>query len=141
MHYLLFYEAMDDYIARRAAFREAHLDKAWQSHERGELVLAGALADPVDGAVLLFKSESPKVAEAFARADPYLTNGLVKRWYVREWSTVVGESASTPIRPHGTGAGNQPAATPLAGEKGLILRMWRARSTPRERKRIHGNSL
>jgi hypothetical protein len=54
----------------------------------------------VDGAVLLFKSDSPRVAEDFARADPYVTSGLVKRWYVREWTTVAGEGAATPIRPN-----------------------------------------
>ena len=98
-HYLLFYEVADDYLTRRAAFREAHLEKAWQSHERGELVLGGALANPVDSAVLFFKGDSPEVAEAFAKADPYVTNGVVKRWYVRPWTTVVGETASAPVRP------------------------------------------
>jgi uncharacterized protein len=133
MHYLLFYEVNDDYAARRAGFRDAHLEKAWQSHERGELVLAGALANPLDGAVLLFQGESPKVAEEFAKTDPYVTNGLVKRWHVREWSTVVGERASTPIRPAGVSRENralpQRQNARLLGQRGLILRMWRARST------------
>ena len=98
-HFLLFYDVAADYLARRASFREAHLEKAWAAHARGELVLGGALADPVDGAVLLFAAESPRVAEAFAREDPYVVNGLVTRWRVREWSTVAGETASAPIRP------------------------------------------
>jgi len=54
MHYLLFYEVGEDYVSRRAKFRVEHLEKAWKASERGELVLAGALANPVDGAVLLF---------------------------------------------------------------------------------------
>ena len=99
MHYLLFYDVGDDYVARRADFRAAHLQKAWQAHDRGELVLGGALADPVDGAVLLFKADSRQVAEAFARTDPYVTNGLVTRWRVREWNTVVGQDAATPLKP------------------------------------------
>jgi hypothetical protein len=99
MHYLLFYEVGEDYVSRRAEFREAHLEKAWQASERGELVLGGALADPVEGAVLLFKGDSSQVAEKFATSDPYVTNGLVKRWRVREWATVVGEDAARPIRP------------------------------------------
>ena len=102
-HYLLFYEVGEDYVQNRAAFRAAHLEKAWRAHERGELVLAGALANPVDGAVdgavLLFKGDSPQVAEAFARADPYVVNGLVVRWRVREWTTVAGEGAANPVRP------------------------------------------
>lgn len=108
MHYLLFYEVATDYISRRAEFREAHLKKAWEASARGELVLGGALANPVDGAVLLFKADSPEVAEQFARTDPYVTSGAVKRWYVREWNTVAGQEASTPLRP----AAEQSSADP-----------------------------
>jgi len=96
VHYLLFYEVVDDYVARRAQFRDAHLQMARQAYQRGELVLAGALADPVDGAVLIFRGPSAQAAEAFARADPYVTSGLVTRWRVRQWTTVVGDGASPP---------------------------------------------
>ena len=99
MHYLLFYEVGEDYVARRAQFREPHLKKAWEAVERSELILAGALANPVDGAVLLFQGNSPEVAEKFAKTDPYVLNGAVKRWYVREWTTVAGDAAATPVRP------------------------------------------
>src|SRR5436309_4419138 len=98
MHYLLFYDVVPGFVERRAAFRDEHLSLAWQAHERGELTLAGALADPADGAVLLFRGESPAVAERFAAADPYVRNGLVTRWRVRPWTTVVGDSATTPVR-------------------------------------------
>ena len=100
MHYLMFYEYVDDILERRGEFRNAHLAKAWQASGRGELLLGGALANPVDGAVLLFKCNSAAVAEEFARTDPYVITGLVKRWYVREWSTVVGADAAIPIRPN-----------------------------------------
>jgi len=98
-HFLLFYDVSADYLARRGALRGAHLANAWAAHERGELLLGGALAEPVDGAVLLFKGASASVAESFAREDPYVTNGLVVRWRVREWSTVAGAGAATPVRP------------------------------------------
>jgi uncharacterized protein YciI len=99
MHYLLFYEVGDDYIARRAEYRKAHLEMGWQAVERGELILGGALANPVDGVIILFKGDSPEVAEKFARADPYITSGIVRRWHVREWTTVAGELASKPVYP------------------------------------------
>lgn len=99
MHYLLFYDVSDDYLERRAAFRTEHLALAWQAAERGELVLGGAFADPVDGAVLLFRGDSPDAAERFAKADPYVVHGLVKQWRVRQWTTVAGEQAATPVRP------------------------------------------
>jgi uncharacterized protein len=96
MHYILFYDVVQDFVARRAQFREEHLSRAREAFERGELVLAGALSDPVDGAVLIFRGDSPSVAEQFARADPYVTSGLVARWRVRKWAAVVGEGASPP---------------------------------------------
>jgi len=102
MHYLLFYEVAEDYVSKRAPFRNQHLEKAWKASERGELLLGGALANPVDGAVLLFAGDSPEVAENFAKNDPYVTSGAVKRWYVREWTTVAGEHAATPIKPEKT---------------------------------------
>jgi uncharacterized protein YciI len=102
MHYLLFYEVGEDYVSRRAEFRNAHLELGWKASDRGELVLAGALANPIDGAVLLFKGDSPEVAEKFARADPYVINGIVRRWYVREWATVAGKDSTVPIRPDAT---------------------------------------
>lgn len=98
-HFLLFYEGAPDYLERRPQYRGAHLQHAWAARERGELVVAGALADPVDGAVLMFAGDDRQVAEDFARTDPYVVNGLVARWHVREWTTVVGEMAATPVRP------------------------------------------
>ena len=99
MHYLLFYDVSSDYLERRTEFRNEHLTLAWKMHADGALILAGALADPVDGAVPLFQGDSPAVAEDFARADPYVRSGLVTRWRVRPWTTVAGESAATPVRP------------------------------------------
>jgi uncharacterized protein YciI len=98
MHYLLLYDTVPDFLERRAAFRDEHLRLAWAAHERGALELGGAL-DPADGAVLLFRGDSPDAAEAFAAADPYVRHGLVTRWRVRAWKTVVGAGASTPVRP------------------------------------------
>lgn len=96
MHFLLFYDVTDDYIERRAPFRAEHLALIRKAHDRGELVMAGALADPADGAVLVFRGPSAQAAEAFAQADPYVRNGLVKTWRVRHWTTVVGDGARMP---------------------------------------------
>ncbi len=99
MHYLLIYDVVDDYVTRRAPLRAAHLAHARAAVARGELILGGALANPADGAVLLFRGDSPGAAEAFAAADPYVTNGIVTRWRVREWTTVVGRDAEVPLPP------------------------------------------
>lgn len=97
-HFVLIYDFVDDYLSRRAEFRADHLAKAWASAGHGDLVMAGALADPTDTGLLLFTGETPAAAEAFARADPYVVNGLVKTWRVREWMTVAGELAANPVR-------------------------------------------
>ena len=102
MHYLLFYDVATDYVTKRVPFRSAHLEYARRAVDRGELVLAGALANPIDGAVLLFRGSSPATAEAFAAADPYVLNGVVLKWRVREWTTVVGKDAASPVPPVST---------------------------------------
>jgi uncharacterized protein YciI len=99
MHYLLFYDVVDNYAERRTPFRKDHIAHAKAAAARGELVLAGALANPADGTVLLFKGDSPAAAEAFAKADPYVTNGLVTKWKVREWTTVIGKDAEVTLPP------------------------------------------
>lgn len=99
MHYLLTYELTPDYLDRRADFRDEHLKLAWAAQERGEILIAGALAEPADTALLLFTGDTPEAAERFAKADPYVTQGLVKSWRVRPWNTVVGAQASNPVRP------------------------------------------
>jgi uncharacterized protein len=97
-HFLLIYDVAPDYVQRRAQYREEHLRLAWQSAQKGELVLAGALEDPVEQAFLLF-SGSRESALRFAAADPYVRHGLVKRFRVKQWHTVVGDSAANPVRP------------------------------------------
>lgn len=99
MHFLLMYDLADDYLARRAEYRDAHLKLAWEARARGELIIAGALADPSDAALLMFQGDSPEAAERFAAADPYVMHGLVRGWKVRQWNTVVGKDAATPVHP------------------------------------------
>ncbi len=98
MHFLLYYELVPEYLQRRASYRAEHLRLAWAAHDRGELILGGALADPTDGAVLLFQGHDDRAAREFAEADPYVKAGLVRRWWVRPWTTVVGHAATTPLR-------------------------------------------
>jgi len=89
-YFALFYEVVDDFVNRRTPYREEHLKLARDAHARGDLVLAGALAQPADGALLVFRGEQPDIAENFARHDPYVINGLVRQWHVRPWTVVVG---------------------------------------------------
>jgi uncharacterized protein YciI len=98
-YYALFYYVIDDYIARRAPYRDAHLKLALDANRRGELLLAGALSDPVDQALLVFRVPNRSVVEDFVQKDPYVLNGLVIKWEVRPWTVVIGnDPASAPDR-------------------------------------------
>lgn len=98
MHFLLIYDVGADFIQRRAQFRQEHLALAWKAAEAGDLLLAGALEEPTEQAFLLFHGDSPQAATTFANADPYVRNGLIRRWRVKQWNTVVGSSAASPVR-------------------------------------------
>jgi uncharacterized protein len=102
-YYALFYDVVDDFVARRTPYREEHLKLARAAHERGDLVLAGALAEPADRALLVLRGNSPDIAQRFAQSDPYVQNGLVKRWEVRAWTVVIGGEAV----PAATAAGDR----------------------------------
>jgi uncharacterized protein YciI len=90
VHYLLFYDYVENAVERRAPFREEHLRLAREAKARGELLMGGAFADPVDGAVLLFRVDDPSIVEAFVGRDPYVTHGVVTRWRIRPWTVVIG---------------------------------------------------
>lgn len=98
LHFILTYEVSPDFVARRAQFRDAHLALAWQAAAAGELLLAGALEEGAGQAMLLFRG-SREAAMRFAQSDPYVKNGLVVRWSVRQWHTVAGDAAAMPVRP------------------------------------------
>ncbi|MCC5918128.1 MAG: YciI family protein [Cryomorphaceae bacterium] len=89
MYHVLLYTTVDDYLERRGAFRAEHLQLAQNANKTGDLLMAGALAEPADGAILIFKGKA-EVAKAFAENDPYVKNGLIKSWEVRPWTVVIG---------------------------------------------------
>lgn len=104
-YFALFYETVEDYVARRAQFRSTHLELAREAQARGELLLAGAFADPVDGALLIFRAPDRRTVENFARRDPYVTQGLIRTWEVRPWTVVIGNDPAEPGLPPPAPAG------------------------------------
>jgi uncharacterized protein YciI len=110
-YYALFYDVVDNFISRRLPYGDEHLRLAREARARGHLVLAGALANPADRALLVFRTEDPGIVEEFARNDPYVINGLVSRWEVRPWSVVIGD---------------EPEAQKTSGTGELLTRLWTA---------------
>ena len=95
-YFALTYDVVPGFVDRRMAYREAHLKRVRDAHDRGELVMAGAVGDPPDGALLVFRAESAAVAETFAKTDPYVLEGLVTSWRVRPWHVVIGAPRQAP---------------------------------------------
>lgn len=95
-YFVLFYETADNYVEKRAPYRSQHLELAREAYARGELLLAGALADPPDRALLVFRAADRSVVEQFVSRDPYVVNGAVKRWEVRPWTVVIGNDPAEP---------------------------------------------
>ena len=89
-YYILKYQLAENYLKDRGQYRAEHLGLAKEAAEKGQLVLGGAMDDPADEAILIFKCENDKLAKSFAENDPYVKNGLIKNWEVRKWNAVIG---------------------------------------------------
>ncbi|HAJ82717.1 YciI-like protein [Zunongwangia profunda] len=89
-YYILTYHLVDSYLEERGKYREEHLEMAKKAQEAGEIIMAGALDNPADKAVFIFKSEFEETAKHFAENDPYYKNGLIKQYLVRKWNVVIG---------------------------------------------------
>lgn len=90
-YYILRYLLVDDYLERRPKYREDHLTLATELHKKGELIFGGALSDPADEALLIFKVAEKSIIEDFVSKDPYIKNGLVLKWEIRKWNVVIGK--------------------------------------------------
>ena len=95
-HFALIYEMVENFAERRKPFRQAHLQLINDAHARGLIVMAGAMGDPPDGGLLIFRADSPAAVEEFVHADPYVKSGIVTGWRVRQWNVVIGDDAAAP---------------------------------------------
>ena len=90
MYFVLLYEYVDNILEKRAPFRETHLELLNEYARRGELIFGGALTNPVDRSISVFKADKKSLIEKFVENDPYVMNGLIAKWEIREWNVVVG---------------------------------------------------
>jgi len=89
-YWLLIYDLVDDYLERREPLRPEHLSLARKAFDRGDMLMAGALADPYDQAVFVWKVDDTEVIDRFVAHDPYMREGLIKSFRVRKWNVVIG---------------------------------------------------
>lgn len=88
MKYVLTYEGTADYREKALANFAAHRALWHTYHGDGRLLLIGPFTDePLGGAMAVFSTRA--AAEQFVRDDPFVANGVVARWTVREWNEVL----------------------------------------------------
>ena len=82
--YVLFYESADNVISKAPAVYPAHVARLQEFKARGELLMVGTFADPqADGSMAIFNSRA--APRTFATGDPFVLQGVVRSWTVKEW--------------------------------------------------------
>jgi uncharacterized protein YciI len=88
--YVLFYESADDVRSKAPLHFPEHRARWKEFQDRGTLLMIGTFADPQEeGSMAIFTTR--EAAETFARGDPFVLNGVVRRWSIREWSEAIGD--------------------------------------------------
>ena len=88
MKYVLFYDSADDVLAKAPAHFPAHSARVDDFRARGELLIVGTFANPQEeGSMAIFTSRD--AAEEFVAGDPFVLNGVVRNWEIREWNEVL----------------------------------------------------
>ncbi|GAA1300972.1 hypothetical protein Psi02_28000 [Planotetraspora silvatica] len=89
MKYVMFYDSGDDVASKAPAHFPAHRARLDDFHAQGTLLMVGTFGDPQnEGSMAVFTTR--EAAEEFAREDPFVLNGVVRNWYVREWNEIFG---------------------------------------------------
>jgi len=89
-YYILTYKTKPNFNTIKKPYQAEHLRIMQEHYKKNTLIMAGAVLNPSDGGMLIFKGDDPSVAENFANNDPYVTNGIVEKWFVRAWQVVIG---------------------------------------------------
>jgi uncharacterized protein YciI len=86
--YVLFYESADDIRSKAPPNLPAHREHWHAFQTAGTLLMIGTFGNPQEeGAMSVFTTR--EAAEEFARGDPFVLNGVVRNWYIREWNEVI----------------------------------------------------
>lgn len=78
------YEMTPGMMAQVPAHMSAHRERWQEFARRGELLMIGPFANAQeDGAMGIFTTR--EAAEEFVRGDPFVLNGIVRDWVIRDW--------------------------------------------------------
>jgi uncharacterized protein len=89
MKTVLIYEVVSDALRKAHIHEEAH--RAWLEDfsAGGSLLMAGPFANPAEGYMAVFTSR--EAAEQFIQGDPFVSNGIVTSWTLRDWDEVLSQ--------------------------------------------------
>ncbi|HZE34367.1 MAG TPA: YciI family protein [Actinoallomurus sp.] len=88
MKYVVFYESSPDVLTLAPQHFPAHQARLADFHARGLLLMVGTFGDPVkEGSMAIFTTREG--AEEFVKGDPFVLNGVVSSWNLREWNEVL----------------------------------------------------
>jgi hypothetical protein len=94
MKYVLFYESVDDFRPKAIEHFPEHQKRFMEFHARGELLMIGPMMDGSGDAMGIFTTQ--RAAEEFASSDPFVLNGVVREWRVREWNEALYRDPDDP---------------------------------------------
>jgi uncharacterized protein len=88
MKYVVLYHSADDVLQRAPEHFPAHKRRLDDFHRRGELLMVGTFGDPQrEGSMSVFRTREG--AESFVAEDPFVLNGVVKSYEIREWNEIL----------------------------------------------------
>ena len=87
MKYVLYYQSSPEVLEKAPIHGAAHRARWQQFLDAGTLLMIGPFANPQEGAMGIFTTR--EAAEQFARGDPFVLNGVVSQWVVREWAEAI----------------------------------------------------
>ena len=89
--YVVLYESAENVLEKAPVHFPAHSDRLQQFHRAGTLLMVGAFGDPQnEGSMAIFTTR--EAAEEFISEDPFVLNGVVRGWEIREWDEALAPS-------------------------------------------------
>ncbi|HEY7272007.1 MAG TPA: YciI family protein [Actinoplanes sp.] len=96
MKYVILYESADDVMTTAPQHFPAHKSRLDDFHRRGEILMVGTFGDPRnEGSMAIFPSR--EAAESFVADDPFVLNGVVKSYQIREWNETLTDDHGRPL--------------------------------------------
>lgn len=93
IYYVVFletgYTSFEEAMSKAPDLIAAHKERTKELHNQGTILMAGAFLDNRDAALsTMAVCATREAAEEFVKGDPFVLNGMVKKWYVREWGNL-----------------------------------------------------